>query len=105
MQLRQFQITEADVERLVDESLDFPHLVTKQLLVEDFEAHAVWLFDELLALLLACAPPDVGPLLLILGGFPVYRFVHQLEELLFEFGIRIFAQPLDIRAHERDCWK
>ena len=52
MQLRQFQYAETDVEGLVDVRLDFPHLDTQQLLVEDFEAHAVWLFDELLALLL-----------------------------------------------------
>ena len=45
VQLRQFQYAEADLEGLVDERLDFPHLDTHQLLIEDFEAHAVWLID------------------------------------------------------------
>ena len=55
MQLRELQDPEADGEGLAVERLDFPHLDTHNLLVEDFEDHAVWLFGELLALLLACA--------------------------------------------------
>ena len=50
MQLRQFQYTEANVEGLVEERLDFPHLDPHQTLGEDFQAHAVWLFEEFLAI-------------------------------------------------------
>ena len=57
----------------------------------------MWPFDVLLALLLACAELDVGPLLLILAGFPVYRVVHQLEELIFEVVLHSCAQRRILR--------
>ena len=58
------------------------------------------LFDELLAILLACDELDFRPFLLIVACLPLYRVAHQLEELLFEVVVRSSAQPrvlLDIR--------
>ena len=76
MQLRQFKYSQADIDGLVDERLDFPHFDTDQLLVEDFEAQAVWPVDEHLALLLGFVELAINALLLILAGFHVYRVLH-----------------------------
>ena len=91
-QFPQFQYAEADVEWSVDERLYFPHLDSNQLLIEDFEAHTVWLFDKLLPLLLTCDEVDVGTLLLIFAGFPINRVVPHLEEVLFNVTLRFCAQ-------------
>ena len=82
VQLRQLQYSEAEGEEIVDQGLDFPHLETPQLLFEDFEIHAMWLFEDLLPLLLACVELDVGQLLLVLAAFSIYLDVHQLENSL-----------------------
>ena len=79
VQHRKLQDAEADVDRLLYECLDFPHLDNNPLLFEDFQAHTVWLFAELLALPLTVDVLEVGPLLLSLACFPVYRVVHQLD--------------------------
>ena len=79
----------------------FRHLDSHKLLIEDFEAHAVWRFDELLALLLACDELDVCALLLIFACLPLYRVVPLLEQPLFEVVLRSCAQRrvhLDIRG-------
>ena len=71
---------------MFDDRLDFQHLDTHQMLLDEFSSHAVWLFDELLPLHLACADLDVAALLLILAIFPVYLFVPQADELRFVVG-------------------
>ena len=71
LQLQQLQSGEADLEADVEVRLDYPHLDDQILRVEDYETNALWLFDERLALLLACYDIDVSLLLLVLPGFPV----------------------------------
>ena len=50
-------------------------------MVEYFIAHALWIFYELLAVLLLCDELYVGGPLLILAGFRVSRVVLKLGEL------------------------
>ena len=45
IQRREVHFPEAQVERLVDERRVFHHLDTCQLLIEDFEARAMWVFE------------------------------------------------------------
>ena len=75
-------IREADAEALVDEDLDFHHLRTKQLLIEEFEPHAIRLFELVHALLLAYPELDIGALLKITTGFRVFRVEPQLDQLI-----------------------
>ena len=92
VECRQFQKAEAEVERHVDDRLEIPHLDTQQMLIEDFEADAVWLLDNLHPLLLACSELEFGPPLLIFSCFPVYRVIRQVEELHFEVVLLRCAQ-------------
>ena len=91
MELGQQQEAEGEEEVPVDERLDRPHLEPHELLVESFEAPAMWLIDELLVLLLQ-GQLDIPPLLLILTCLPVERLVHCLEEHPFEIVLHIYTQ-------------
>ena len=96
-----FQYAAADLEWILAEGIDFCHQDTHQLLSDDFEAPAVWLFDELFGLLLGCDEVDVGPHILIPAVFNLYRVVHPLEEFIFEVDLPCCAQRpvfLDIQG-------